>query len=353
VIYNSFGGHFSDNPRAICETLARFDGDREPVWIGSRERFPASVDVVAPYSPAYLRKLASAGHIVSNVPMPNNLIKRRGVRYLQTWHGTPLKRIGYDNDRWQLDRAGLVRATRDIARWDYLVSQNPFSTEILRRAFRFEGQVLETGYPRNDVLSAPDAEARRAQARRHLALDDDTRAVLYAPTWRDTLVDEHGRLGFSLALDPKRLRDRLGAEHVLLLRLHYAITADLSDAYGDEVVDVTAHPDIRDLYLAADVLITDYSSAMFDFAVTGKPMIFFVYDLPAYRSEIRGFYFELADEAPGPLCTTTDEVTEALSDLEGVSVASADRYTRFRERYCPHDDGRAAERVIAQAGLAH
>jgi CDP-glycerol glycerophosphotransferase len=124
------------------------------------------------------------------------------------------------------------------------------------------------------------------------------------------------------------------------------VSARLGDSLGPGAKDVSGHPDIRDLYLAADVLITDYSSSMFDFAVTGKPIVFFVYDLAAYRDQIRGFYFELADEAPGPLCSTNDELLSALRSLGEVTASYADRYRAFREKFCPFDDGHAARRVV-------
>ncbi len=331
VLYNSFNGAFSDNPRAIYEELTRRNTPHEPVWITSPGRqAPAGVTAVEPYSLPYLRQVGSAGQVVSNIPMPRNFRRRNGTTYLQTWHGTPLKRIGFDNPRWKENRSGLDRMARDFEKWDFLVSQNSFSTEIFRRAFRFDGEILETGYPRNDILSAPDAAEVRQRVRAELGIADDVRAVLYAPTWRDNLVDRDGRLGFSLTLDVERMAAQLGDSHLLLLRLHYLLASKLGNALGAVGRNVSDHPDIRDLYLAADVLITDYSSAMFDFAVTGKPIVFFTYDLEEYRDGVRGFYFDLEAEAPGPVCRTTEEVLEMLEDFDLLSRDYADPYERFR-----------------------
>jgi CDP-glycerol glycerophosphotransferase len=241
---------------------------------------------------------------------------------------------------------GLDHMARDFAKWDFLVSQSPFSTEIFRRAFRFDGEVLETGYPRNDVLNAPDAAAVRARVRQQLGIEEGVRAVLYAPTWRDNVIDERGALRFSLALDTERLEAALGADHRVLVRLHYLLASAPLGGVGRFVQNVSAYPDIRDLYLAADVLITDYSSAMFDFAVTGKPIVLFTYDIDEYRDSVRGFYFDLEAEAPGPMCQTTHAVTDAIRDLDSVHAAHAARYVRFRERFCPFDDGTAAARVV-------
>ena len=346
VIFNSFDGHFSDSPRAIYEHLGEGADGRRHTWVaGATARFPSGVREVELYGTPFLRELGRSGYVVSNVPMPRNLRARRGQTYLQTWHGTPLKRIGFDNEQWRSNPSGRAGLAQDVARWDYLVSQNPFSTEIFRRAFRFDGDILETGYPRNDVLNSADREERRARVRAAVGAAEGETVVLYAPTWRDNLVDERGHLGFALQLDVDRLTAELGRDHLLLIRVHHFIGAQLG-GLGDRARDVSAYPDIRDLYLAADVLITDYSSAMFDFAITGKPIVFFVYDLAAYRDEVRGFYFELEEVAPGPLCATTGEVIDVLRDLDATGASYADPYGAFRARFCPFDDGGATQRVV-------
>ena len=344
VLFNSFNGSFSDSPRAIYEELVRRGVTRAHVWMRSRtaDGFPAGAVTVEPYTLPYLREAGRAGYVVSNIEMPRNFRKRRGMTYVQTWHGTPLKRIGFDNERWRDNPRGLDRMAREFAKWDFLVSQNRFSTDIFRRAFRFDGEILETGYPRNDVLSSPEATVMRRDVRTKLGIADDSRVILYAPTWRDNLVDAHGALRFSLALDVEGMADRLGGDHVLLLRLHRLLSSELGDDLGKFVRNVSSHPDIRELYLAADALITDYSSAMFDFAVTGKPIVFFTYDLQEYRDGVRGFYFDLEAEAPGPLCRTSAEVIDALSDL----AVPSERYERFRRKFCPLDDGGAGGRVV-------
>jgi CDP-glycerol glycerophosphotransferase len=347
VLYNSFNGRFSDSPRAIYEELVRRGAGIDHTWVGGEvDDFPADAKTVSLYTVPYLREAGRAGYTISNLQMPRNFRKRPGATYVQTWHGTPLKRIGFDNDRWRQNPRGLDHVARDFAKWDFLVSQNPFSTEIFRRAFRFDGEVLETGYPRNDALNAPDAAETRRRVRAAFGIDDDVRVVLYAPTWRDDAVDARGSLQFPIGPELERIAAALGDGHVLLLRLHYL----LAPLFGDDLAgvgrNVSDHPDIRDLYLAADVLVTDYSSAMFDFAVTGKPIVFFVYDLDEYRDSVRGFYFDLEAEAPGPVCRTRDQVIQAIRDVDREHAAHADRYARFRDRFCPFDDGQAAARVV-------
>jgi CDP-glycerol glycerophosphotransferase len=220
------------------------------------------------------------------------------------------------------------------------------STAHLRAAFGFTGEVLETGYPRNDVLVSPDRDRVRARVRRELGVPDGVTLVLYAPTFRDDAVFAEGRPEIELTVQVDSLLERLGTGYFLLLRLHYLMTDRSPTKRGTLVRDVTYYPDVADLYLAADVMVTDYSSAMFDFAVTGKPLLFFTYDLDRFRDEVRGFYFDLEQHAPGPMLQTQDDLADALLDLPGVSGSYADKYQRFRERFCHLEDGHAGQRVL-------
>ena len=143
--------------------------------------------------------------------------------------------------------------------------------------------------------------------------------MLYTPTWRDDLVfDKTGPQDFDFPIDLDDFTARLGTDHVLLLRLHNMVMDRLEIAEGSVVRDVCSHPDIRDLYLAADLMVTDYSSTMFDFAITGKPMLFFTYDLDYFRDELRGFYFDLAEAAPTPLLRTSKELVDAIADIDAL-----------------------------------
>jgi CDP-glycerol glycerophosphotransferase len=151
---------------------------------------------------------------------------------------------------------------------------------------------------------------------------------------------------FRLPFDVGAFTEQLGDDHVLLLRLHYMLTSRFKAAEHPAVRDVSFYADISRLYLAADVLVTDYSSAMFDFAITGRPILFFTYDLDDYRDRARGFYFDFTPVAPGPLLSTTQEVLDALRGLTAVNERFADAYARFRERFCHLEDGHASDRVL-------
>jgi CDP-glycerol glycerophosphotransferase len=294
-----------------------------------------------PDSLGYLEALGRARYVVANHGLPGYFRKRPGTTYLQTWHGTPLKRIAFDIERpaFKRTRRDLRRLRRDIAAWDFLISPNRFSTEVFRQAFHYDGRIIETGYPRNDVLSSPDAAQAAAEIRRRLGVSGDARVILYAPTWRD---DE----SFSLELDLEQLLGQAARDWVVLLRAHVRVADTVAVSDGSRVLNVSRYPDIRDLYLAADVLVTDYSSAMFDFAVTRKPMLFYTYDLAHYRDELRGFYLDFEREVPGPLLMTTGEVVDALAQLDDVVRDHAEAYERFLQRFCYLEDGHASDRVI-------
>ena len=347
VVYQSFEGRFSDSPRTIYEALRRQEPGNRHRWLldpAHAPGFPSDVETVEYGSEASIEALESADLVVANTHTDLPWRKKPGAIYLQTWHGTPLKRIHWDV-LWAPE-GRLDRLQGDVDQWDLLLSPNAASTPLLRRAFRYEGEVLESGYPRNDVLLADDRDAVRARVRRELGIADGTTVVLYTPTWRDDFVFEAGDRDLVLDLDVDAFVGALGASHHLLLRVHYMLTGRLAATSHDAVSDVSAHPDVAELYLAADVMVTDYSSTMFDFAVTGKPMAFFAYDLDDYRDRQRGFYFDFLPEAPGPVVTTTPELIEAIAGAPDDRYA--ERYARFRERFCHLEDGRATERVLSR-----
>jgi CDP-glycerol glycerophosphotransferase len=170
--------------------------------------------------------------------------------------------------------------------------------------------------------------------------------VMYAPTYRDHVVDRRGRYRLDLHLDLERLKQAVGDDTVILFRKHHYVADQVPTDADGFVRDVSKYPDGTELMLAADVLVTDYSSMMFDFANTGRPMLFFTYDLEAYGDEIRGFYVDYVATVPGPLLDTTDQVADALRDIDAVQADYAERYAAFSERFCELDDGRASERVV-------
>ncbi len=353
ILLVSFEGkQCGDNPRGIADELRRRGDRREQVWAVADWSVPVppGAGSVLIGTAAYYAALGRSRHLIVNDHMPRPYRKRRGQRHVQTWHGTPLKRLGYDmlTPGSAAGHRYLDFMAGDVAQWDLLLSPNPFSTPIMRHAFGFDGQIRETGYPRNDRLVAPGegADARQAQIRRRLGVPDGKRVAMYVPTWRDDKHDAAGRYLLDFRLDTVAAANRLGADYVLLIRGHHLMAGGLPPARNDSfAVDVTGYPDINDLLLVTDVLITDYSSVMFDFAPTGRPMLFFTYDLEQYRDQLRGFYFDFEASAPGPLLAGSDEVVAALADLDGVAARYGAARAAFAERFCPLDDGKAAARA--------
>jgi CDP-glycerol glycerophosphotransferase len=346
IVYRSFDGRYSDNPRALYEALLARGDAAEHVWMcapGQEKTFPPFTVTVPVEGPEAVEALESADLVVSNMHVDLDWTKGDGTTYLQMWHGTPMKTVHRDVLFHPEQVPELV--DRDIARWDLLLSQNPESTELLPRIFGYDGPVHETGYPRDDVLVGPDAAGHRARIRAELGIPAGTTAVLYAPTWRDDQLAGDGA-DFELRLDPGRFVERLGDDHVLMVRLHYTVSDALGDLDVPGVLDLSEYPDLKDLLLAADVLVTDYASAQFDFAVTGKPILYYTYDLAHYRDDLRGFYFDFEEIAPGPLLSTEDEVLNALQNLDGVRARYGNLYERFHQRFCAREDGHSTERVL-------
>lgn len=347
VVYQSFEGRYSDNPRAIYEQwkTAR-DGDVH-TWMAHptyQHHFPADVRTVPPSGEECVAALEDADLVIANTHTDLDWRKRPDTTYLQTWHGTPLKRVHFDV-LWAPE-GRLDRLTRDIARWDILLSPNAVSTPRLRGAFGYSGEVMESGYPRNDVLLAPARDAVRCAVRAEFGIAEHTTVVLYAPTWRDDAVFASGGADIALALDVDAVTRSLGEDYCLLLRVH-ALEADRhAHLEGPAVRDVSLYRDVAELYLAADVLVTDYSSVMFDFAVTGKPMVFFTYDLARFRDHIRGFYFDLGQEAPGPIVHTEAGLVHAVLNVTATQQRHAADYAAFQSRYCNLEDGAATQRVL-------
>ncbi|WP_444962987.1 CDP-glycerol glycerophosphotransferase family protein [Nocardiopsis sp. M1B1] len=352
VLFDSYTGRqYSDSPQSVyAELRGRARWAQYPMsWLvaDGQVRLPDDLTAVRHRGREYYEALARTRYLVTNSRQPPWFHRHPDQVVVQTWHGSMLKRIGFDVENIRgKSRDYFDKLAWETAQWDYLVSPSPWATPILRSAFRFEGEVLETGYPRNDIFFAPDREAVAERTRRRLGLPEGRKVVLYAPTWRDDKYYTRGRHKLDLHLDLRRMYDKLGDDHVLLVRRHPRVVDSVPIVGRDFVYDVSLYPEIMELFLITDVLVTDYSSMMFDFANTGRPMLFFTYDLESYRDNLRGFYFDFEETAPGPLLTESDQVVEALLDIDEVARRSGDAYRSFVERFCPLDDGRAAARVV-------
>jgi len=348
VLYECFGGReYSDSPRAVHEELVRREAPFEHLWVVRDEAFrvPDTAVSVRGQSREYFDAYARARYVVANDPWPRWATRRPDQIWLQTWHGAPLKRLG-------LDLAGRPKAGREYRRvhgqpsenWHYIVSPGAFATPILSRAFPAGARVIETGLPRTDLLLRADRDRLAEEVKRRLGLPSDKTAVLYAPTYRDHLTTgDRYRIG--PVVDLAALQAALREDCVLLVRKHRLMVGAFPVA-GDGVLDVSLFPDSTELLLAVDVLVTDYSSVIFDFATMGRPIVFFTPDLETYRDEIRGFSIDFEADAPGPLLRTTDDVIDALRLPDELRTTHSERYERFVATYCSLNDGQAASRVV-------
>ncbi len=346
VLFESFFGKaYGGNPRYIYEALREIRPDLRCVWVyEGNESIPGNPRRVRRGSPEYFRFLATAGYRVNNIRFqcPG---RKPQARYLQTWHGTPLKHLGYDIEATGPEVAARASFYQESRGWTTLLSPNPFSTTTLRRAFRYDGPVLEAGYPLSDPLVA--AVPDRVTVATELGLSPDRRYVLYAPTWRDHRPVGHWQFDFDLHLDLLAISAALSPEEVLLVRAHHLVSEGLDPAgLPANIIDVSQVDDASRLCALADVLVTDYSSIFFDFAVTGRPVLFYCYDLDFYAEQVRGFYLDMERDLPGPLARTTEELLTLLRDLPAVQACYAERYIRFRDRFCQLADGNAARRVV-------
>ncbi|MFE7845234.1 CDP-glycerol glycerophosphotransferase family protein [Microbacterium sp. NPDC057407] len=335
VFFESFyGRNASCNPLAIDRELARRAPGITRYWsvVDLSVAVPEGAIPIVEGSPEWWRVRGAARLLVVNDWLRRRFSRRPGQVVLQTWHGTPLKRLALH--RPGFDPRRMAAVVRESRRWNVLLAQNPYAARILGKAYAFLSRpVWVEGYPRNDVLVLGDG----ADTRRALGIRPEERVLLYAPTWRD---DRDEIVDF---VDPAALAEATDA--VVLVRGHSRTLQPGRDAEGPRVLDVTGFPDTSLLLLAADALITDYSSVMFDFSVTGKPMYFLVPDMEHYRGELRGFYFDLAAHAPGPVVRTQEELVAALGQDPW---QHDERYGIWRATFNARDDGHAAERVVSR-----
>lgn len=374
VVFEAFGGRkYTCSPRAIYEAMCqdpRFD-DWDLYWSFKSGAAQGACEIpelqrahiVVRGSDEYYQAFAEAKYWIQNNRVPEYITPRADQVYIQCWHGTPLKRLGYDIP--ETTQGGALNTARELAdrfnldaqKWTYLVSPSAFTSLHLCDAFGLPHEkrsdvVLEVGYPRNDAIvntvQASDAASRIAALKAHYGIPSDKKVLLFAPTWRDDQYTEGVGYTLDSLADFSLLQEALGSDWIVLLRTHYYIANkfDLS-AWEGFVYNVSQVDEINDLYCIADALCTDYSSVFFDYANTGRPLYFYWPDREHYENDLHGFYFD-ADTLPGPKCETTQELADALGRYECWQDEYGAVYQEFQETYCSLDDGHAAQRVISR-----
>ncbi|MFP7377158.1 CDP-glycerol glycerophosphotransferase family protein [Bacillus paralicheniformis] len=356
VIFESFAGkQYSCNPRAIYEYMKEHRPEYNLIWSVNPSYTEIFEEKNVPYIHRFTLKwlfvMARAEYWVVNSRLPLWIPKPKHTTYVQTWHGTPLKRLAVDMEEVHMPGTNTEKYkqnfTKEASKWDYLISPNRYSTEIFARAFQFNKTMIESGYPRNDFLYTDNHPETMKAIKRKMNIPEDKKVILYAPTWRDDQFYKKGKYKFDLDLNLDKLRDEIGDNYVIVLRMHYLVAEnfDLSP-YKGFAYDFSSYEDIRELYMVSDLLITDYSSVFFDFANLKRPMIFFVPDIETYRDKLRGFYFDFEQEAPGPLVKTTEEVIEKIKETETSDYRLPDIFEPFYEKFCYLETGNSSEKVV-------
>lgn len=348
IFYESFlGKSYSDNPKALYEHINSTKGYKAIWSVERKHKIPGNAKQVKRLGIKYFYHLATAKYIITNSRMPKEFVKSSDQVLVQTWHGTPLKKLVHDvqsyskADQDQLEY--LQNFDNDVQQWDYLISQNAYSTSKFKSAFKYEGEILEYGYPRNDILNNYD-DLTIKLLKEQYGIKNDEKVLLYTPTYRDNQVDDNHKYVQQIKLDLDLLQKRVG-NWKIIIKVHYLIAKDLEIA-NENVILAKISTDINDLMLMSDCLLTDYSSIMFDFANLKKPMIFFAYDFKEYEKEIRGFYQDYQMMICGKNIKNTNELIKILKNFNNYKNQYSEQLKLFATTYTSLDDGQVSEKII-------
>jgi CDP-glycerol glycerophosphotransferase len=352
VLFDShMGKQFSDNPRAVFEELRCRGSDLELVWDfidpGAHPQVPARV--IQRHTFPYSEVVARARFVVDNQGLPAWVTKRPEQYHLQTWHGTPLKRMALHKLENSHALPETVARITGEAAWDALVSPSDYFERTLVDSYRYTGALIRGGTPRNDVLiNHPDPDEALL---RRLDLPPDRKVVLYAPTFREDV--KNARRAARVLFDLERWVEELGDTHYLLLRPHYLNRFEIKPVHAPYLMDVSHVDEVSDLYRVSQLLVTDYSSVMFDYAWLDRPIVIYAPDYETYTQDTRGTYFDLRADPPGPFCETQDELHDLVRTADEDGEDRLQRLKAFRDRYCGTEDGKAAARVVDHLLAVH
>lgn len=357
IVFESHRGlSYSCNPKYIYEELLQYTSNYVCVWSLQDTNTAIKGDAikVTRFSLKYYFYLATAQYWINNGEFGRKVVRRKGTTYINTQHGTPLKKMGVDIPYLSHKKRMFDKSKK----WDYLISPNAYTTEIWRRAYRFSGEILETGYPRNDIFYRDNKIESIRRLKERLGLSLNKKVILYAPTYRDSFVRSNGKadtVGFELKPDLNLLHEKLSGEYVLVIRLHHLISQenyfDLEgiSQNGDSGFfrDFSAAAyDAQELCLVSDILITDYSSIMFDYANLRRPILFYTYDMEDYQNDIRGLYLNFNKIAPGPILKNTEELVDAIINIEILKNEYWEKLNAFYNKFCYLDEGISAQRIV-------
>ncbi|PFG31882.1 CDP-glycerol glycerophosphotransferase family protein [Paramicrobacterium agarici] len=348
---NLYGEAANDSALAVHKELQRRKSSLELIWAVKDYSVdvPEGARVVLEDSHSYYESFGTANYVMVNVHQPDWYVKRDGQVLIQTFHGYPFKFNGYK--WWQ--KLGFTAERQEsffkrAAEWDYLISPARYATPILKEFYRpgssVQSEILEIGYPRNDALLSPEADRVREQVRKNLGIPEGRKAVLYAPTFRDYVSADDMSAAMLEFLDLSKLMRSLGDDYVILLRGH-PFNARQGTSADSGIINVTDYPDINDLILASDIGILDYSSLRFDYALTGKPSLYYV---PDYEQYFRGreSFVPFDETSPGPLLYNAADLVDAIKNADAVARSFDGERSTFISRFMELEDGHATERLV-------
>lgn len=362
IVFGAYNGrNYACSPKAIYEYILQDEKfeDYQFVWIFNHPKEYQFLEkkrntiIVKNQSVECERYLQKAKYWIFNFRAVDQWVPKKNQIYVQCWHGTPLKRLGYDITNSDNAMNSVLEIQNkyktDTKRFKYLLSSCRFVTEKFTTAwnlkqFHKENAILEVGYPRNDFLSTFSSDDVAAIKKR-LGLEKCAKKIiLYAPTWRDNQHDAEAGYVYESPVDFEYLYRKLSNEYVILFRAHYLVADNFDfDAYQGFLYDASSYDDINDLYIAADMLITDYSSVFFDYAITEKKMIFYMYDMEEYRDEVRGFYLDV-DELPGKIVQNERDLINEIKAPH--SIETLQDIKSFNLEYNKMNDGQATMRLV-------
>lgn len=359
ILFSTFNGKsYADSPKAIYLYLLNNENykDYKFIWtLKESEKHELLAEnerttIVKQGTKDYERSLAKAKYWIFNYRVADHQYPKKNQIYVQCWHGTPLKRLGYDlqNTDNVLNTKSEIRFKyrTDAKKFKYILSPSKFATEKFISAWNLkklkkENCVIEKGYPRNDFLYNYTENDIKNIKKRFKIDNVSKKIILYAPTWRDNQHESGVGYTYKTEVDFDKLQKELGQDYIILFRAHYLVANEFNfENYKGFIYDASKVDDINELYVISDILITDYSSVFFDFANLKRPIVFYMYDLDAYKDDIRGFYIDLK-ELPGNITKTEDELIKEINKLEK-DFKYDDKYKKFNDKYNYLDDGKAS-----------
>lgn len=362
VVFESFMGRsFADSPKALYNYMIKNPEfkDFKFVWFF---RHPENYEflkenkntILCKYgSREFLKYYSKSKFWITNSRISDTIIKKSKQVYLQCWHGTPLKKLGFDIEVTGGNAMNTLKQLRekyaiDATKYTYMVSPSAFCTEKFTSAFNLkkfkkEDIIIETGYPRNDFL-VNHKEEDITLVKEKLNLPKDKKIILYAPTWRDNQHTAGTGYTYKTQVDFDFLKQNLSEEYIILFRAHYFVANSFDfEKYKGFIYDVSHYDDINDLYIISDLLITDYSSVFFDYSILKRPIVYYMYDLEEYKTKLRDFYISL-DVLPGNIVENEVDLIKEIENTK--NFVYNDKYKAFNERFSSLEDGMASNRVV-------